>query len=187
MARTGAVLGLAWTGYAAAVCAVVLLTAHVSAALSPATPGPLVRAGHLAAAFVLLSVAVLAVALVRPPSRRVPTAVLIVAAFAAAVMALAAALGGLVARAALAGARVVGASAGVAGMGGTDGPEGAAVRYGRWVVDPDPATGVGGFEPWAFALGLLLVAAAAHRLGEPAARRIWLVTVALGVLRLLWA
>jgi hypothetical protein len=203
---------LVWAGYAAAACAVLRLpmhlyyglggTAGLSAAepsiaalpngLSPEVAGLAWRAAHLGTALLLIGVAVLSVALVRPWGRRLPSAALIVPAFAVSVVAMGYAAGAVLTRvgdvAASASPRLLDGLADVAARLGPSGPEQAALRYAGWLSDPPvsayPITGLTALEPWALALGLLVALAAAHRLGGPAARRIWLVVVALGVLRL---
>jgi hypothetical protein len=83
------------------------------------------------------------------------------------------------------GGRAVGDLAAVAGA---TGPERAAMHYAQWLGEPlsaFPFAGPVALAPWALLLGLLLAAAVAYRLGGVTARRIWLVAVALGVLRLM--
>jgi hypothetical protein len=173
--------------------------------LSPAMAGVLWRGAHLGTAVLLAGVAVLGVALVRPWGRRLPSIALIAPAFAVTVVSLGYALGGLVAGAGrlaagavpdalpgLAMARGLADGRGlvdVAAVVGASGPERAALHYAQWLGDPPLAAyswlGLTGLGPWALALGLLLALAAAVRLGGPTARRIWVVAVILGVLRLI--
>ncbi|HEU5107396.1 MAG TPA: hypothetical protein VFT95_02345, partial [Micromonosporaceae bacterium] len=214
---------LVWTGYVAAGCALLRLPVHVyyglggtsglagvdpviDAAphwLSPVASGLLWRIAHLGTALLLAAVAVLAVALVRPWGRRLPTSALVVPAFAVTVvslayagaMAVAAGLrlapGGVPDVAArmtdvgMLGGRAVGDLAAVVG---STAPERAALHYAQWLGEPlssFPLTGPVALAPWALLLGLLLAVAVSVRLGGATARRIWLVAVALGVLRLL--
>jgi len=183
--------GMAWAGYAAAGCVLLRLPAHLYAGLVAGSVGG--RVAHLVAAVVLLTVAGLAVALVHPAGRRLPSAVLIVPAFVACVGVL-----GYAARTLVAGVRAAAAAI------SPDLParltdtmavlhpsrlEQAAVDHAQWLGDPPlpayPLMSLTGAVPWALALGLLLALAAAHRLGGPTARRIWYVVVGLAVLRLL--
>jgi hypothetical protein len=160
--------------------------------LSPTAAGLLWRGAHLGTAILLLAVAALALALVRPWGRRLPSVALIVPAFGVTVVALGYAACGLVARlgraaSALPAEPLEGVFKAVASVGPT-GPERMALHYADWLgsqpLSAYPMAGLAAVEPWALVLGLLLAAAAAYRLGGPAARRIWLVVVALGVLRL---
>jgi hypothetical protein len=213
---------LVWTGYVAAGCALLRLPVHlyygmggtaglagaepsieaVPDWLSPAAAGVLWRAAHLGTALLLAVVAVLAVALVRPWGRRLPSSVLVLPAFAVTVVSLGYAgamavtgalrlaptgvpdaLDGLAGFGAF-GGRAVGDLAAVADA---TGPERAAMHYAQWLGEPlsaFPFAGPVALAPWALLLGLLLAAAVAYRLGGVTARRIWLVAVALGVLRL---
>ena len=222
---TGLLTGrLVWTGYVAAGCALLRLPVHlyyglggtgglagaepaidaVPAWLSPEAAGVLWRAAHLGTALLLAAVAVLAVALVRPWGRRLPTSALVVPAFAVTVVSLAYA-GVMAVTAAvrlvpsgppdaaarltdvgMLGGRAVGDLAAVAG---STAPERAALHYAQWLGEPlssFPLTGPAALGPWALLLGLLLAVAVSVRLGGATARRIWLVAVALGVLRLMF-
>lgn len=220
-----------WTGYAAAGCAVLWLPLHLYYALGGTAGGsaaaPLVdvlpdwlppsaaeltwRLLHLGIAVLLAAVAVLAVAVVRPWGRRLPSAALIVPAFAVTVAALSYAVGalasgtvelagwavpetvrGAAAAVGLDGNGLAGrlASNGLAGNGlagllgeaGSGGVRLAAWGTGGWPGGPS-AYQLLSLGPWALALGVTLGLAVSARL-SPVARRIWLVAVALGVLRL---
>jgi hypothetical protein len=204
---------LVWAGYAAAGCAALRLplhlyyglggTAGLAAAepsiealpdgLSPTLAGLAWRFAHLGTAVLLVAVAVLAVALVRPWGLRLPSALLITPAFVVTVVALGYTASGLLTRVGAAAAsatpRLLDGFTAVAATVGPSEPEQAALQYARWLdggqpLSAYPMAALTAVEPWALALGLLLGLAAAYRLGGPAARRIWLVVVALGVLRL---
>jgi hypothetical protein len=216
---------LVWTGYVAAGCAVLRLPVHLyyglggTAGLSAAEPsigalpdwlppdaaGLLWRAAHLGTAVLLAAVAVLAVALVRPWGRRLPSSVLVLPAFGVTVVALGYAVGGVLSSALRLGPAVPEALGGlvdnlsmiggtavgdVVAVAGSSGPERAALHYAQWLggqpMAAFPFTGPASLAPWALALGLLLALAVTYRLGGVTARRIWVVAVALGVLRLVF-
>jgi hypothetical protein len=187
--------GLRWAGYAGAAWAALAVPAHLQAALvGRPGPGELAwRVEHWAAALLLGLLALHTLALVSRwgrvlpdwvpgvGGRRVPSGVMILPAFATAVLALASAARWL--------------------LGGVAGGPDSLTFVERGALDLLSFLGHG---PWALGLGVLVALAAAdyvgeseersnterggagvRRLGGMTARRIWLVVLALGVLRLL--
>jgi hypothetical protein len=173
---------LAWAGYAAAAWAVLGLPMHVYSGLGGGVEVPLStaellwRAGHWAAALALCLVAALALALVEPWGRRAPSWLLIVPSFAVSVVTVAYAADGVLGRI----AALAGVAAGLDARGGLSALERGAVDVGAWI---------GGQYPYAYSLvlGMLVALAGMAYLGGATARRVWLVVLGLGVLRLLLA
>jgi hypothetical protein len=177
---------LRWAGYAGSAWAALAVPMHLHAGIvAPAglRPSALLawRAGHWTAALLLGVVALHTLALVRPwgrtlpawlpavGGRRIPSGVMILPAFGIAVLSLGYAVDWFLGRA-----------AGVDPAAGLTGFERGALDLLAWVCH-----GLSG--PWALGLGALVALAVAHYLGGTTARRIWLVVVCLGVLRLVLA
>jgi hypothetical protein len=177
-----------WAGYGGAAWAALAALGHVHAGLVAGPGGGagtqfFWRTGHWTAAVVLGLVAVHTLALVHPwgrvlpgwlpgvGGRRVPSGLLILPAFATSALALAYGTGWVL--------RVV-AGPGVGLPDGLSRFERGSLNVMAWLM-PGPDV------VWALGLGTLVAAAAASYLGTRAARRIWVVVIALAVLRLLLA
>lgn len=209
-ALPAASVGTAWAGYAASGWAALALPVHVYYGLGGTTGRQLDselvdrfgagaaefawRAEHWATAALIGAVALLALALVTPwgrvlpgwlpglRGRRVPSWTLLVPAFAVSVLTLSYAIAGVLRRS----ARVAEVGSELFNRAGLTEVERGALDFVAWVGAPQPA-GQGMVGLWALALGVLLVVATMSYLGRATAQRIWLVVVALGVLRLLLA
>jgi len=205
---------LAWAGYFACGWAAMGLPIHVyyglGGTVGRSLDGEIVdrlgvqaadfawRTGHWLTAVVVGAVALLALALVRPwgrvlpgwlpglRRRRVPSWLLLVPAFAVTVVTLAYAIGSVLDRL----SRAAAVGTGLFDRADLTGVERGALEFLGWVGVQQQAAypfGLGMVGPWSLLLGLLLVVATMSYLGGATARRIWLVIVALGVLRLLLA
>jgi hypothetical protein len=205
---------LAWAGYAASGWAVLALPIHIYYGLGGTVGRSLDRelvdqlgvgaaefawrAGHWATAAVVAAIALLALALVRPwgralpdwlpgvHGRRVPSWLLLMPAFAVTVMTLSYAIGDVLRD----GARAAAVGSDLFDRAQLTGVERGALDFVAWIGAQQQAGypfGLGMVGPWSFGLGVLLLVATMSYLGGATAKRIWLVVVALGVLRLLLA